>query len=89
MDKYPILIAHPNKAFDAERLKGDAIVFVDFYSENSDDYYFISCDSEENQQKVLKILNNETEKQIQYALGFSHGRKSFEFEITKKDLSEA
>ncbi len=73
--KYNIIIVHPNKMFDAEKIKGDAIVFVNHWSNNTDEYEVIECTSEQQRDLLLSIMNNTTEKTQLYTLGYSHGFK--------------
>lgn len=74
--KYCILIVHMSKAFDAERMKNDAIVFVNHWSNNIDEWELIECVSEEQRKLLLSIMNNKIEKIQQYALGYTHGKNN-------------
>jgi len=71
--KYNIIIAHPNKMFDAEKIKGDAIVFVNNWSENNDECELIECASKQQRNLLLSIMDNTKEKNHLYTLGYSHG----------------
>jgi hypothetical protein len=77
--KYCIIIVHTNRAFEAERLKGESIVFVDFWSNNQDEWSLIQCQSEQSRDKLLKIMDNQQERFQQYALGYKHGRNNEKF----------
>ena len=71
--KYCILIVHMNKAFDAERLKEDAIVFVNHWSNDKDEWSLIECESEYQRNLLLSIMHNKAEKIQLYTLGYKHG----------------
>ena len=77
--KYCILIVHPNKAFDAERQKEDAIVFVNYWSTDSSEWSLLECESKKQRNLLLKIMHSKTEKIQQYALGYKHGKNNEEY----------
>lgn len=79
---FNILIVNPNKAFDAMRLitaegtENNTILFIDHWSNNSDDWNIIQCQSEEARKKLLDIMENKTERIIHYTLGYKHGKNN-------------
>jgi len=55
---YGILIVHMTNCFEAERQKGNNIVFVDHWSTDENLWYIILNSTEEDRQHTLSILED-------------------------------
>ena len=71
---FNILVVHPSRSFDAERLGSNAIVFTNFWSDDEDEWYTIKCGSEKDRDTLLETLKAKTPLMQAYLFGHKDGR---------------